>query len=290
MIVDSYIHAWSASADPQLAPTPWLPRPMPYWALGVAWDEVEPEMVEVGVSALVAMQSTNSLRHTDELLAAATASRRPTKVIGWVPLTEPAETAAALRRYAHQPALAGVRHRLLVSENPELLLRPEVTESLRLVHDAGLVLDVLPWPPEVLRQIPTLVERIPGLPIVIDLLGWPAIAERRMQPWSDRLAEAAAHPKVFIKVAGLHRMAGARTDASAWAPYVATAVELFGAARIMIGSDWPPVTAFGHGYADAMRSILAAFSDLTGAERADVQAGTAARVYGISIGDVPPAR
>jgi L-fuconolactonase len=61
-------------------------------------------------------------------------------------------------------------------------------------------------------------------------------------------------------------------------PYYETALGLFGPARLMFGSDWPPCTlsATYAGVVTAARELTAALSP---AERGAVLAGTARRVY-----------
>jgi L-fucono-1,5-lactonase len=63
-------------------------------------------------------------------------------------------------------------------------------------------------------------------------------------------------------------------------PYAAAALDAFGPARLMFGSDWPVCTL-----AAAYPDVLAAARDLTAglspAEREAVFAGTATRVYGL---------
>ncbi len=277
MIIDSHLYVWGSSTRLESSDMPWLPGEIPSWREGFSLDAVHAEMTDLDVGGVVLVQAANNLAHTDELLQAAASSRRPARVVGWLPLTEPDEVTAALQRYARHPALRGVRHRILDDDDPAFLLQPTVAKSLELITEAGLRLDVSPWPATVLGQLPVLARRHPQLPIVLNLLGWPEIRARRMQPWTDQMAAAAAESGVYVKVGGLQRMTD---DPDAWIPYVETVIELFGPERIKLSGDWPTVMAFGHGYTQSMRAVLGALGDLTPAERAEVEAGTARRVYG----------
>lgn len=279
MIIDSHVHVWSEATDPRRDELPWLPGQTPGRYREITLGMVDAEMTEAGVTGIVLVQTANELRHNDELFAAAAASPRPTRVVGWLPLDDPGETNRALQRYAGHPELVGVRHRLQDRDDPEFLLRPEVSKSLELVTDAGLTLDIMPWPPGALERVPEVARLHPELPIMIDMLGWPQVAERRMQPWTDQLAAAAAEPRVHVKVGGLYRVSGEYSDPDSWRPYVSTAIELFGPERIMLGSNWPTMTAFRRTYTETIQALLASFEDLIEIERALVQAGTASRVY-----------
>jgi L-fuconolactonase len=279
LIIDSHVHVWSEANDPRRGSVPWLPADIRQQYRDVSLDEVDAEMTEAGVTGVVLVQLVDNLRHTDELLAAAATSTRTAKVIGWLPLDDPGETTLALQRYADRAELSGVRHLLRPQDDPDWLLRPAVTQSLELVAEAELSLDVMPQHSGVLDQVPVIARRLPHLTIVIDLLGSPPIAERRMQPWTDQLAAAAAEPAVHVKVAGLDRVSGSHSDPDDWQPYVATAVTLFGPDRMMIGSNWPVVTVFGRSYRQALSTVLDSFAELIESERVDVQSGTASRVY-----------
>lgn len=279
MIIDSHVHVWSEATDPRRDTLPWLPAANQGSYRDITLDLVDAEMARAGVTGIVLVQTANDLRHNDEMFAAAAGSSRPARVIGWLPLEDPAQAAHALRRYAGHPELVGVRHRQQDRDDPDFLLRPQVAKSLELITEAGLSLDVMPWPPGVLERVPDVARRHPELPIMIDMLGWPQVAERRMQPWTDQLAAAAAEPLVHVKVGGLYRVAGEHTDPDSWRPYVSTAVELFGPERLMLGTNWPTMTAFGRTYTETMRTLLASFEELIEIEQAQVMAGTAARVY-----------
>ena len=280
MLIDSHLHVWSRNVDPRPYPNP---GHVPGAPLAERHDHslaaVSDELDAAGVTGVVLVQVVNELRHTDELLATADATTRPAKVVGWLPLAEPGGLTLALQRYADRPELVGVRHRLLPDEPRDFFLQPAVNQSLELIGEAGLVLDVMPWPRALLGQVPLIARRHPGLTIVIDLLGGPPVAEGRMQPWTDQLAAAAAEPDVCIKMGGLYRLSGTRTVPDDWRPYLSTTVELFGSERIMFGSNWPARPTSGHSYRHTVDAVLATFDELVESERADLRSATASRVY-----------
>lgn len=279
MLIDTHVSVWSERFDPRHHPPAWLPEKYRSTTGDISLAEVDSDMTSVGVTGVVLMQTSNELGHTDELLRAARESTRDARVVGWLPIVDPKQTAAALRRYAGEPALVGVRHRILGSEDPQLMLRPATGRSLDLLAEAGLVLDVLPWPRSILAQVPLLAAHHPKLTIIIDLMGWPDIASGRLQPWTDQLATAGATPNVLLKVGGFYRIADESSGPEQWHPYTSTAVEVFGTERMMLASDWPAVKMTSHTYAESIRSALAAFPDLTDAERTQLASGTAARAY-----------
>jgi L-fuconolactonase len=63
-------------------------------------------------------------------------------------------------------------------------------------------------------------------------------------------------------------------------PYLDVAVEAFGPARLMAGSDWP-VCLVASGYAQWFEVLRAYFAGFSETERARVFGGTAMEVYGL---------
>jgi L-fuconolactonase len=59
------------------------------------------------------------------------------------------------------------------------------------------------------------------------------------------------------------------------------ALELFGAGRLMFGSDWP-VAELGGGYVKVWTELSKIFDELSGPERDAVLGGTASRYYGLT--------
>jgi L-fuconolactonase len=92
------------------------------------------------------------------------------------------------------------------------------------------------------------------------------------------MAGIAAHPQVSCKLSGLVTEAPPDADPETLRPYVATLLELFGARRLLWGSDWPVVDLAG-GYDRWHNLAREALAGLDAAARADVFGGNAARVY-----------
>ena len=135
-----------------------------------------------------------------------------------------------------------------------------------------------------LELVPILSERHPSLVLIIDHLSKPPIGRDAswVAGWQDNLRAAAANPNVFAKVSGLFP---ARADLADWTaedlrPFLDFALEVFGADRLMWGSDWPIVNLAG-GYEKAWTELNRLFDDLGAAERAALRGGTAARAYRI---------
>ena len=276
-VVDAHHHLW----DPAVRAYPWMagdalaPLRRPYTVddLRAATDR--------RVDRTVLVQTVSDRAETVEFLATAAGSGGLVAgVVGWVDLAAPDVTGqlAELRAGAGGELLVGVRHQVQDEPDPDWLLRPEVLRGIEAVGAAGLAYDLLVFA----RQLPvagTVAGRLPHVRFVLDHLAKPPIAAGQWQPWADQLAGLAELPNVIAKLSGLVTEA----DRNAWdaedvARYARHALAVFGPERCMFGSDWP-VCTLAAGYGRVLDLAGSFTAGLTEAQRADVFAGTATRVY-----------
>ncbi|KOV83159.1 amidohydrolase [Nocardia sp. NRRL S-836] len=274
--IDAHHHLWDLSARPQ----DWLDAPEVERIrrdFGPADLRAVTELA--GVDATVLVQVLPDVEETAEFLALAKDSDLIAGVVGWVDLTAPdvAEQLDRLRSGPGGDRLVGVRHLVQSEPDPDWLMRPAVLAGLRAVRDAGLAYDVLTRP----HQLPAAlvaVRSVPDLRFAVDHLSKPDIAHREYQPWATHLAALAAEPNVTAKVSGLVTEAGPQWTAEDLRPVVDVALEVFGPGRLMVGSDWP-VCLLAASYEDVLGAAEELTAGLSADERAEVFAGTAARVY-----------
>ena len=113
-------------------------------------------------------------------------------------------------------------------------------ESIAMLEERKLILEVPVVFPRHFDDVVSLAERFPRLRIVIDHLGKPPLGSPRMARWERELRDAAEHPNVLAKVSGLNtalNWAGWSVDDLR--PAVEIALDCFGPERLMCGSDWP---------------------------------------------------
>jgi L-fuconolactonase len=116
--------------------------------------------------------------------------------------------------------------------------------------------------------------------MVIDHLSQPPIGRADWEPWRTLISDAARNPRVCAKLSGLY------PDGVDWSgadvrPFVEFALELFGADRLMFGSDWP-VSELAGGYAKVWAELSKIFDQLSATERAAVLGGTARGFYALA--------
>ena len=274
-LVDAHHHLW----DPTRRNYDWLaglgPIRRPY-------TEADLRAV-TPASATVLVQTVPSVEETLEFLGVAASSSLVAGVVGWVDLTAPdiADRLASLRSSPGGDALVGIRHQAQDEPDPRWLLRPEVVRGITAVAAAGLSYDLLVKPPQHAAAV-ELADAVPGVRLVLDHAGKPAIADGGYEPWAAFLSSLSMRPNVFCKLSGLVTEA----DWTRWTvdeirPYAEHVLASFGPDRVMFGSDWP-VCELAATYAQVHEAARSYTSALSTSEREEVFGGTATRAYPLS--------
>jgi len=120
-------------------------------------------------------------------------------------------------------------------------------EGLKLLQQAGLVLDTANPTPTLIEAVIRVNDKVPGLRIVIDHLPamlWRVDSKGRADVEAS-LRELAKRPAVYIKVSELMRMEGGKPalDPALYRPVLDYLFHTFGEDKLIFGSDWPNGTA-----------------------------------------------
>ncbi|MFF4799022.1 amidohydrolase family protein [Streptomyces sp. NPDC001351] len=277
MTVDAHHHVWDLSVRDQ----EWIPELSPLRRDFTLADLI-PEAQAAGVDRTVLVQTITVPEETPEFLALAAAHDLIAGVVGWTDLTRPdiTDELARLRELPGGHYLKGIRHQVQGEPDPGWLLRPDVRRGLAAVADAGLVYDLVVLP----HQLPACTkaaDALPQLTFVLDHLGKPPIDSGALKPWATELHALAALPNTAAKLSGLVTEAAPGSwTVDGLRPYTDTALEAFGPARLMFGSDWPVCTDRAT-YGEVLSATQELTADLDAAARADVFHATATRVYGL---------
>jgi L-fuconolactonase len=274
-LFDAHHHLWDTRAlDYRLfREVPELDRPFL-----LADYEREASALEITGSLWVEAASAGAdpVRELDWVLEQVDGSSRVEGLVAYVAL-ERAET--ELERLVGRPGppVVGVR-RSFEFEEPGFACRPEVVDGARLAGDHGLVVDLVLFPPS-FPAVLDLVARCSGTQFVLDHLGKPEIARRAWEPWATQLRELSECPNVVAKLSGL----ATEADRSGWTPgdlrpYVEHALETFGPARLLYGSDWPVVELAG-GHTRWFESVATLLEGLTVEESGAILSRNARSVY-----------
>jgi predicted TIM-barrel fold metal-dependent hydrolase len=207
---------------------------------------------------------------------------------------------------AGQGRFKGIRYALNKDPSPEIRVhhrtpddifeQPAFHAGLDVLEQMGLTFDAWAFYHQ-LPAVTRLAKDHPGLSIVMEhcggLLGYGPYAGRRDEvfaTWRASMAQLARCPNVTLKLGGtLGRLAAydylnverpepSEALARCLRPYILACIELFGPDRCMFESNYP-VDAVVTGYRVLWNTFKRLTADFTRAEKEEMYAGTARRVY-----------
>lgn len=277
--IDSHHHLWDQSVRPQS----WMDEATrsviggPYSLED--WSEAA---TPAGIRHGVFVQTVPDAAETPEVLALAEGHPELSAVVGWLDLGQdprsPGEQLDALLAGPGGDRLAGIRVAAQhTSPTADWLDSAEVAAVAVALAERNLSLDLL-MHPESLGAAARLAQAQPETRIIIDHLAKPTMREEDFASWAAEMSTFTALEQVACKFSGFLTFDESPMTASRLAPYAQTALDTFGPARMMFGSDWP-VSVLGGGYAAAVEVAEQTVSALSVTERERIWAGTALRWY-----------
>ncbi|MGH8226332.1 MAG: amidohydrolase family protein [Steroidobacteraceae bacterium] len=276
MIIDAHHHLWKISRGDYH----WMTPGMPLLARDYLIEDLQPHLRKAGVARTVLVQAAATEAESDFLLELASGTDFIAGVTGWLDLADPGFP-KRLARYRRHPKFVAVRPMLQDLNDDAWILGAAALKNLRHLAALKFPFEFLTFPrhlPHVLRAL----EQTPGLHAVIDHLSKPPIASGALEPWASLMRRVADFPGVHCKLSGMVTEADhARWTPDSLAPYVDHVVDVFGADRLLFGSDWP-VCRLAAEYGEvvnALRTILSA--RLGPSELEKVFRGNAERFYGL---------
>ncbi len=279
MIVDAHHHLW----DPATGDLPWITGPYEPLRRRYGLEDLRPHIDAHRVLATVVVQARAEPAETLELLSVAERSDVVAGVVGWVDLTAPdvAEQIDRLRWAPGGAHLVGLRHDATSEPDPDWLIDPAVDANLRYLSARGLTFDLEITTRE-LAAASTLVRRHPDLRFVVDHAAKPPIARGWSADWAAGLGRLGAAGNVWCKISGLVTEAQwAGWTVRQLAPYVDHALTVFGADRLIFGSDWP-VCELAATYAEVVQATRTCLSALAPIELDAVLRRNAITCYGLN--------
>ena len=273
-LIDAHVHVW----DPSRLEYPWLV------GTGLHRRMLPADVDRAGgsVTGMVFVQAGAARRHALDEARWADGCDWP-ELIAIVADADlraaPAAVSSHLDELSALPRVVGVRD-LLQDDAVETF--DGLLDGLLALRERGLSFDACVRHPQ-LTALASLLERAPGLVVILDHLGKPPVDAGIDSPegrrWSSALDRLAERPGTFVKLSG---MTAESSDPEAFDrntdAFLAHALSAFGPERSMIGSDWPVSTTFGIG--GAFVDWITRVRRLVG-ERdwPEVAAGTARRAY-----------
>ena len=271
--IDSHQHFWQYNA----AEYGWIGEGMEVLARDYLPAELAGHLERQGIGGSIAVQARQREEETAWLLELAAANDFIRGVVGWVDLcSESVE--ADLERWASQATLCGIRHILHDEPDDRYMLREDFLRGVGKLKQFGLTYDILIFPRH-LDYTYEFVEQFEGQAFVVDHLAKPLIKDGVVEPWREGMRRLAGFERVYCKLSGMV------TEASwqGWKPgdfrvYMETVLELFGADRLMFGSDWPVCTLAAE-YDEVAGLVKDFIGTLSQSEQGAIMGQTAARFY-----------
>jgi L-fuconolactonase len=273
MKIDAHHHFWKY--DP--VRYSWMNERMEVLKRDCQPSELLIEIEKTGIDGVVSVQADQSIRATDELLEHAAQRDFIKGVVGWFPLADPA-VEEILTEYSDNPWLKGVRHVVQDELNDRFILGDAFNEGIRKLKKFDLVYDILIYERQLAASI-EFVDLHPGQPFVLDHVAKPRIGDGLMEPWKEQMFELAKRENVTCKLSGM----ATEANWEEWTyedlrPYMEVALDAFGPARLMFGSDWP-VARLAVEYEPWVKLCREFISSLSQDECEAIEGGNAVRAY-----------
>ncbi|MCA9185828.1 MAG: amidohydrolase family protein [Pirellulaceae bacterium] len=274
MRIDSHHHLWQY--DPQQYG--WIGDNMSVLKHDFGPAQLQDVLQQVGIDGAVAVQARQSLEETEWLVGLAEQHPFMLGVVGWVPLVAD-DLYDTLQRLTQSPWLKGVRHVVQDEPDDEFILRDDINRGVGLLHEFGLVYDILIFAKHLEHTI-RFVDRHPGQFFVLDHIAKPTIGSAQFDDgWARSLKELARRDNVACKFSGVAtEVRDPEWSLDMLRPYWDVTLEAFGAHRLMFGSDWP-VCLLRTGYAAWFEVVQQFAQALSTGERTALFGANAAKAY-----------
>ena len=274
-MLESHHHLWKYSSEEY----GWIPE-----NTALQQDQLLPELAAAtsaaGVTGTIAVQARQITQESDDLLAMADQGELIRGVVGWVPLVADA-VAADLERLAPHPKFVGVRH-VLQEEPDEFFLRDDFHRGLAKLPELDLRYDLLLFQRQLTVGI-KLIDRQAELGIVVDHIAKPEAHNGRIQPeWRKGMKELAKRDNLLgVKFSGLvtEFNADSEIDPDTVRAYFEETLEIFGANRVMFGTDWPVCLLRINSYQAWAETVQELVSALSQTEQEAILLGNGEKSY-----------
>jgi L-fuconolactonase len=278
MRIDAHHHFWNYQATAY----PWIGVGMEILKRDFTPADLVPLLQTAQIDGVISVQARTNSAENEFLLDCAKKHSFIKGVVGYVDLTQP-NAREQLERFAlTDPKAVGIREVLQGLADDAYCLRQDFNEGLALLHDFGLVYDVLIFQ----RHLPNtivMVDKHPLQTFVLDHIAKPMIQSATPDPtWVKNIQALAERENVYCKVSG---MVTEVDPAKNWTPdllkpYFEVVWNAFGAKRLMFGSDWP-VCLLRSSYLQWVETVTAWTSTLSQDEQTAFWEKNPGEAYGL---------
>ncbi|GAB3992902.1 amidohydrolase family protein [Spirosoma daeguense] len=239
-IIDTHIHLFDTSRSQGV---PW-PTPKDKLLYRPALPERYRKLVSpLGIVGAVVVEASPWLEDNQWVLDVADKDNIIVGIIGNLEPGKP-EFSRQLERFGRNPLFRGIRYGNLWNRNLSgQLSNPAFIDDLKLLAQAGLVLDTANPNPTLLAAVLRISDQVPNLKIVIDHLPQMAIPDDAnvRNNYEADLRELGKRSQVYVKISEVLRRVDGKIpqNLSFYQDRLDTFFATFGEDRLLYGSDWP---------------------------------------------------
>jgi L-fuconolactonase len=254
-VIDTHIHLF----DPRRPQgVPWPPKDNAVLYQPALPDRLRKTILPHGVKGAIEVEASPWLEDNQWVLDLAAKDAILVGTVGNLEVGKP-EFRANLERFHRNPLFRGIRYGNLWGRNmTEQLARPEFVADLKALSGAGLEMDTANPNPALLGDLVRLVDRVPGLRLVIDHLPRlePPQEPAALRAFRSTLRELGQRPTVYAKISGVLRRVNGRVplDTAFYRDRLDELCGIFGEDRVLYGSDWPNSDQWGN-YAQGFKVV-----------------------------------
>jgi L-fuconolactonase len=238
--IDSHQHFWQLTrGDYQ-----WLTPELTLLYRDYLPEDLSQELISTNVSETIVVQASNTEAETQYLLNIADKTPFVAGVVGWVDM-ESSTALSSLEKFSQNPYFKGIRPMLQDIDDESWILQDKFNPIFEFLVINNLSFDALVKEIH-LTNIQTLAKKHPSLKIVINHCAKPQIDKLPSAHWKVQMSGFEALENVSVKLSGLLTESSKNVVTNEQlAPYVTQILSVFGAKRILWGSDWPVLNLNG---------------------------------------------
>lgn len=275
MKIDAHHHFWKYDEEEY----PWIEEGMDVLKRDFFPSDLEGNLKASRIDGVISVQARTVPAENEFLLDFARQKDFIKGVVGYVDLTGPTAK-EDLEAFSRDAKAVGVREVLQGMSDDAYCLRDDFNEGIQLLHELGLVYDILIFH----RHLPYAIEfvdRHPDQTFVLDHVAKPDIRSSDPDPeWVKKMKALGERDHVYCKISGMVTEVAQNIE---WSPkllepYFEVALEAFGAGRLMFGSDWP-VCLLRSDYESWVDTVTTWTDRLTRDEQDALWGGNARKAY-----------
>lgn len=282
-MIDAHQHFW----HPARGDYAWMPPNDPVLTRRYGPGDLSSGLAATGVEHTVLVQAAPSVEETEYMLGIADSTPHVAKVVGWINFEDRTQL-ATLERLAKHPKFVGVRPMIQDIPDDGWMLRDDVQWVYEALIDLDLTFDCLGFPGH-LGYFHKLLTGYPKMRAVIDHSMKPqfrAHSDANFDIWAQGLSALAKDTSAYCKLSGLVTEADEDWSDGMLKPYTNHVVGVFGAERVMWGSDWP-VARLRCEYADWFAQARRLTENFGATAQQKIFIQTAKDFYRINDGETP---